>query len=395
MRFYLRYFFTRPILPLVLTILLIFEILLPGQAMAVKEEKESIAPVYLLLLSKDCSLRVSSESVIEGDVGGKTMMFTLSMNHCDKISSVSYMTQDGTATVADNDYMEVSGTISFPSGPARATVAVTIKGDAKVESLETLSLILVAPDNLTLENNGAVGAIINDDITPSVSVNDTGVIWGGNFPKGNNSTCSGVNIDAQDCSHGRDVTFNDDTDGRAGFSFTKISAGGDPLPASAPSWACVKDNVTGLIWEVKTDNGNLHDKDDRYSWYNTDPGSNGGVSGILNNDGNICLGYNSGDSSTFCNTEAYTARVNDAGLCGASDWRMPTIGELEGLLYYGETGTKIDTDFFPNATRDSVWSGSAYADFSMASWYLSFASGTSGYANRDSIYPVRLVRQSP
>ncbi|RUM36212.1 MAG: DUF1566 domain-containing protein, partial [Desulfobulbus sp.] len=56
---------------------------------------------------------------------------------------------------------------------------------------------------------------------------------------------------------------------------------------------------------------------------------------------------------------------------------------------------KIDTDFFPNATRDSVWSGSAYADFSMASWYLSFASGTSGYANRDSIYPVRLVRQSP
>ena len=46
-------------------------------------------------------------------------------------------------------------------------------------------------------------------------LNDTGIDWGGDYPDGNNATCTGETITAQDCSNGRDVTHDDDSDGHA------------------------------------------------------------------------------------------------------------------------------------------------------------------------------------
>jgi len=42
-------------------------------------------------------------------------------------------------------------------------------------------------------------------------------------------------------------------------SYTKLDAGGNALSDSAASWAMVRDNVTGLIWEMKTDDGSVRD----------------------------------------------------------------------------------------------------------------------------------------
>ena len=49
-------------------------------------------------------------------------------------------------------------------------------------------------------------------------------------------------------------------------SYTKLDENGDDLPYEATTWVMVRDNVTGLIWEVKTDDGSIHDKDDTYGW---------------------------------------------------------------------------------------------------------------------------------
>ena len=106
----------------------------------------------------------------------------------------------------------------------------------------------------------------DDDVVSLRPLNDTGITFGGDFPEGNNPVCAGETIAQQDCSHGRDVTNNDDSDGHAGFSFTKLSSAGDDLPASASQWSCVRDNVTGLIWEKKTDDGSEQDKDNSYLW---------------------------------------------------------------------------------------------------------------------------------
>ena len=50
-------------------------------------------------------------------------------------------------------------------------------------------------------------------------------------------------------------------------SYTKLDANGDDLPEEATEWVMVRDNVTGLIWENKADNGTIHDKDNTYNWY--------------------------------------------------------------------------------------------------------------------------------
>lgn len=59
-------------------------------------------------------------------------------------------------------------------------------------------------------------------------------------------------------------------------SFSKLGDNGAVLDDSATEWLMVKDNVTGLIWEVKTNldtqanEGDPHDADNTYRWYNPD-----------------------------------------------------------------------------------------------------------------------------
>jgi len=54
-------------------------------------------------------------------------------------------------------------------------------------------------------------------------------------------------------------------------SYTKLDAQGKDLPVSATYWATVRDNVTGLIWEVKwakdgtKDYTNPNDADNTYT----------------------------------------------------------------------------------------------------------------------------------
>ena len=233
---------------------------------------------------------------------------------------------------------------------------------------------------------------------PMIHLNDTGISWAGEYPSGSNTNCTSTTItSAQDCNQGRDATHNDDSDGHAGFSFTKLDANGTPLvdqsvDYAATPWSCVKDNVTGLVWEVKTTNGGLRDKNDRYNWYNTDPTTNGGSNGYADDDGAICYGYNSADSSTFCNTQAFTARVNAEGLCGYTDWRVPDINELHSIVHQGRVNPTIDTNYFPNTIPSWFWSSSPYASYSYGAWILNFNYGYDGSNLRNYGLYVRLVR---
>ena len=75
-------------------------------------------------------------------------------------------------------------------------------------------------------------------------------------------------------------TFGEDSDYLINPpSYTKLDAQGNELSDSAASWVMVRDNVTGLIWEVKTDDGSIHDKDNEYTWYDSNPETNGGDAG--------------------------------------------------------------------------------------------------------------------
>lgn len=171
--------------------------------------------------------------------------------------------------------------------------------------------------------------------------------------------------------------------------FIKIDSSGVEQPATAPAWSCVRDNSTGLIWEGKTDDSGLHDKDDRYTWYSTDALTNGGSNGTATGYSG-CYGYNAADSTTYCNTEAFVNRVNAASWCGAGDWRMPTRTELKSIVDSSRYNPAINTAYFPNTRSYYYWSGTIQG--ASGAWVVSFNSGVDDWFDRNSAYAVRLVR---
>jgi hypothetical protein len=224
-------------------------------------------------------------------------------------------------------------------------------------------------------------------------LNDTGISFGGEPLSGNNATCTstGANIAQQDCGIGRDVNpaLNDAADGAVGFSFTKISNAGAALAATATlgsaagDLGCTYDNVTGLMWEVKTSSGRRSSAH-TYSWFSTDASNNAGATGMSN--GGIC-----GDVGQ-CDTEKFVQLTNLTGLCGHNDWRMPHVKELESVVHFGVFNPAIDSTWFPNTPASLFWSGSPYAGIANYALSVAFNGGNTFFDSRSSSSRVRLVR---
>ena len=220
-------------------------------------------------------------------------------------------------------------------------------------------------------------------------LNDTGI---SSWADDSNFTLSAEPIDypGQDASFGRDVSQDNDLDGHAGFSFRKVGGDGSLLSTSASSWNCVYDEVTGLTWEVKTNDSGLRDKDWTYSWYNSDPATNGGLPGSEDGTDNC---FDPGR----CDTEKYVADVNTAELCGATDWRLPSQNELRSIIDFEKFAPVSDSDWFPYMLAKWYWSsaphllysGSALSAFAFA---VDFTVGTDAVDAQSSSQPVRLVR---
>jgi len=207
-------------------------------------------------------------------------------------------------------------------------------------------------------------------------LNDTGITWAGDYPSGNNLTCTGNITPPQDCHQGADFTNNDDSDGYAGFSFTKLDANGDELLASASNWTCVRDNITGLIWEVKTTIvDSIHHKDNTYRW--------GGVTALSSNYGNYYDDWNSLVNGS-----------NAENFCGFNDWRVPTGTELKSIVDHSRINPAIDENYFPNTTNSFYWTASADAFSSSNAWFVVFNYGYSGNGIRNYNNNVRLVRKN-
>jgi hypothetical protein len=215
-------------------------------------------------------------------------------------------------------------------------------------------------------------------------LNDTGIDWGGRYTSGNNSSCSGETIAQQDCSHGRDAqaaagTLTKVGSGAAGFDFTKLDIDGNALPASATDHRCVRDNHTGLIWEVKTTDGGIHDKDHGYRWGGktdqvTQQARDDGWGGFYNDWDTLIDGSNNGS------------------LCGFNDWRVPTLKELMTITHKGTTSPSIDSHYFPNTKSHYYWSSLPYAYNSDSAWAVHFATGGDIIDSRALYNALRLVR---
>ncbi|MDM8538524.1 DUF1566 domain-containing protein, partial [Desulfobacterales bacterium HSG17] len=165
-------------------------------------------------------------------------------------------------------------------------------------------------------------------------------------------------------------------------SYTKLDASGNDLPDDAASWVMVRDNVTGLIWEVKQnkdgvqDYSNPHDADNTYTWYDSNPETNGGDAGTP------------GDGT---DTEDFINALNIENFGDLPDWRMPTKEELRLIANYGRINPAIDTKYFPNTISSAYWSSTTLSTTADA-WYVYFYGGTNTNIYKDESCYVRAVR---
>lgn len=175
-------------------------------------------------------------------------------------------------------------------------------------------------------------------------------------------------------------------------SYTKLDSQGNDLPDSANEWTMVRDNVTELVWEVKinqnglTDYANPNDADNTYTWYDSNPDTNGG---------------NAGTYSVATDTEDYINDLNLMQFGGFSDWRLPTAKEI-GMFFIRYKGPNdwpfIDTNYFPNVKLDQshnsmYWSSTTDADAITQGWAFDFADYDGMFSQEKSkMYYVRAVR---
>ncbi|MEQ1837635.1 MAG: DUF1566 domain-containing protein, partial [Candidatus Nitrotoga sp.] len=102
------------------------------------------------------------------------------------------------------------------------------------------------------------------------------------------------------------------------------------------------------------------------------------------------------------NSVGFKNSVNAQGLCGFSDWRLPTADELQSIVDYGVAypGPTIDASWFPNTQGNLYWSASPFVGVvgdDDDAWDVYFFNGNVSVNSLNFSYPVRLVRagQSP
>ena len=154
---------------------------------------------------------------------------------------------------------------------------------------------------------------------------------------------SALVIGQQDAQQGRDVdaaTLTKVGSGSFAFDFSKVSATGAVLPETENTWSCVKDNLSGLLWEVKVDDYNSpRHHAHQFHFYNSTLDI-----GFISWAEYPCYGLG---EEAQCNSESYVAWVNQQSLCGSQNWRLPTMMELYNVLMIKQNPDWLERTFFP------------------------------------------------
>ena len=139
----------------------------------------------------------------------------------------------------------------------------------------------------------------------------------------------------------------------------------------------ITDNNTGLMWEKKSDDGTIHDKDTTYTWTNA--------------------------------FAVFIAGLNGGGgFAGYTDWRLPNYKELTSILNLENGNPAVSpafntacagactvTSFFPPCSCTAAalyWSSSSSAEIPSTAWSVDFFDGTVDAGPKGDTLRVRAVR---
>jgi hypothetical protein len=165
--------------------------------------------------------------------------------------------------------------------------------------------------------------------------------------------------------------------------YIKHDMSGQSLDDNKEQWACVQDTETGLMWEVKSENDAMRNRDNLYSWFDPEMKAVKGKP-----DGGRCKG------SADCDTHAYIEAMNKQNYCGHNDWRLPTREQMQTLVDFegGDVNTKIDNQYFPRTMPSWYWTSSEHNKQNDYAWYVLFRNGHALSDLKERPKHIRLVR---
>ena len=208
--------------------------------------------------------------------------------------------------------------------------------------------------------------------------------------------------------------------------YTKLDMKGNPLSSNASEWSCVRDNYSGLVWEVKkyyrTYSGDVYGPYDRYKW-SIDSATQALEYEYEGNNQRSESYWNSDLARDKSRRDDYPSDTlvdiaNRDEFCGFTDWRLPELHELATLVrcaggHYanlddGCSGAyqspTINEDYFPGTLNYSYLSSSGYMDDSTIGfskyryydyWTINFRNGADVLGGSPiRLGHVRLVRSS-
>ena len=302
-------------------------------------------------------------SALQGQaIGLSTAQSILKLNFLNTGSLPSGATFTPSSSVAGNFVWQI------PADAATSAPSLALKFNA-VWSWQSTSL--TGERTITLKVKGAAGSAVGS----TGLINDTGVsklectsVTG--YLQTNCLKPAAKSWDTeQDGLVGRDANpaTSSNVDGYLGFSFTRICNNGSPAgtagcptnpkPGSgAKNLGCIQDNVTGLYWEIRSPDA-PGGWAARYTNFSTTYNPNGLLNGASDAGG-------------------YIQSVNQMEKCGFTDWRLPSVVELQGLYDYGTGGA--DKRFLPDVQTDRYWTGDNDSNKSDGenAWVVMFSLGS-------------------
>lgn len=264
-----------------------------------------------------------------------------------------------TFTVVGTD-IPLKSLVALPGGSCASATDITATGFKVVCTPgATLGPVTAIVNNNAIADGGWwIGQQTLDITAAPIALSlltDTGITANQCYGAGSDALISCTSVaavalnDKQDGMVGRDVATADSTDGLLGASYS--FSGTD----------CVKDNVTSLVWQRASTTLRA-------------------LPGNPQND----------------EAAAYRAAAITARLCGFTDWRLPSPGELQSLLNYGTSNGQLAIDLNWFAPTRSAWyfSGSQFLSGSSSNvWAVDFARGrVDGIGASGGTLELRLVR---
>lgn len=333
------------------------------------------------------------------------------------------------------------GKAQIPAGSLSSRFELNIINDGIPRGSENIELRLSNAQHSSVGEAGALDVVVQGVL----GLPDTGVK---KFYNAGDFTATAPDADHlyQDAEYGRDVDHNADSlSGYAGLSYTKLDLSGNPLPDTSDDFHCIKDDLTGLVWERKFANANggritpadtdthtanrvfFRYVNDQYMWHNTTK-LNGGNAGGTNRDdlkkgkagegedpwvegafvsagGHCQIPSNkhiyAGTDRYGCTTSVYIDVLNKSGACGFSDWRVPEINELSTLAVYDGGESRLDTKFLLNPAPTNMrsvnekiryWSNTPASDNEAAAWCFDLETGNRMFCQKNGYQRLISVR---